>query len=269
MKKISVHPLNACIVLLLFAGSLFGQGSNTVFQQMLSASTVIGPTVAVRNIGQQYHLLAVQALNAGTGTACATDTAWIGKILMEASFDGMNYFRIGVPVASVPFNQIVVSSASGAYAYVRVNYAVDGTAGDCALTAFYSGSLTGTLTGSAPFSTFQDSFTAIAGNTATSGSQVTMRTCSGGGNLSVYSLSLFNQVVTPNTALLELSDVTLSQVQMSISVPLAGYASMIWPQGSRPYMRAGALNAASDNTRLTINLSAATNVSWVLWYRCE
>ncbi len=250
--------------------SLHAQGGNSVYQRVFNGTVSYGPSAPVRNIGQQYSLLAVQAIEIGSGTRCAT-FGWSGAIQLEASYDNVTYFVIGTPITNISNNTYITTSAPGAFAYVRVDY-LNGTNTNCKLIAYYSGTITGTPIGSAPYSTFSEQFVSQPfGSAITSPTIIASCTV---GRMVVYSLILSNQVSTANTATLAIHDITApggTTFTTDIYLP-AGAPAFILPQGPRPYLRdagATAMSFPGDQETLTVALSATTLVEGVVGYRCE
>ncbi len=245
------------------------QGGNSVYQLMLNGVTTLGASVPVRNIGQQYSLLAVKASEIAT-TSCAT-FGWSGVIQLEASYDNTTYFAIGSPITFISNGQTITTSAPGAFSYIRVDY-LNGTVSTCKLTAYYSGTVTGTPIGSSPYSAFSEQFiyqpfvqnvmapTVIASCTI--------------GRVVVYALTLSNVVNSANTVTFAINNTTAPRIATTFStdVQLAPYATYTLPNGPRPYMKDSGIalySIATDAETLTLALTAATNVTGTTVFRCE
>jgi hypothetical protein len=131
------------ILFLLLSLPVLGQRSDTVFKVVFNATTTTGPSAPITNNGQSYHLITYIVTSTPAHTCSIFWTN--GQIQLEGSFDNVTYSRIGQPVTSLQEGFPAQSWAWGAYPYIRLNY-IAGNTVDCALTANYSGSLTGSKT---------------------------------------------------------------------------------------------------------------------------
>lgn len=246
------------ILAALVAPLAFGQGANTIFQQMFLNVTAPAISTVVRNIGQQYHTITLSR----TGTCNAA-----GYVTLEGSYDGTTYFAIGAPIDG-PILNVAFTSASGAFAYVRVNYRnTYGVA--CLVTVSYAGTITGTLTGSAPFVVQQDSFRYGFGTLSsnTGGVFTVVATCP-----SVSLAQLYSLVVEPvggaNLATLTYLDSVLGTI-WTHRIPMAATGSFILPQGSRPYFAIQPAVPVFGSPEIRMSISNATTVDFFSTWRCE
>lgn len=155
------------LLLLLLSLPVMAQRSDTVFKVVFDRTTTLGPSTPITNNGQSYHLVTYSVASTPAHTCSIFWTN--GQIQLEGSFDNTTYVRIGQPVTSLQEGFPAQSWAWGAYPYIRINY-IAGDTTNCALTANYSGSLTGSKT-----SAFFDS-------TVKTGLFPLQFTTSGGGN---------------------------------------------------------------------------------------
>jgi hypothetical protein len=242
--------------------------NNTVFQRLFNGAVTTGASVPVRNIGQQYHLLIVSIT---PGTAPCNLGEYEGLIRLEASTDDINWVPLGAPIIVAPPNNsspyAVITSASGAYAYVRANY-IDAFTSSCPMTAYYSGSITGTLTGSAPFTSIQDTFQYAALH-STSAATVQVAICPPLTLPQLYSAIISTPGGPQTVTLSASSSVPMEIWQLGITT-IAGSTPTVIPQGSRPYIAIPALfESATVSYSISVTTTAATAADTFLSYRCE
>jgi hypothetical protein len=139
-------------IVLLIACSMvsWGQQSNTVYQTLFSdiSGVPAQPTITnpVTNIGQTNHQVSVQFKNV-PGHVCADPTP-VGEF--QYSYDKITWIPFGSPIAKNPtllgvtFNDYLWFGV-GAFPYVRFKLTA-WVAVDCAATAYYSGTVTGSVT---------------------------------------------------------------------------------------------------------------------------
>lgn len=265
--------------ILFYTGAAFGQsgqGANTIFQRVFLNQTTAAVSPAVRTTGQEYHRLDVYANN-----FCVNG----GSIFIEASNNGVNYIPLSVPLTSLdalinPASSAVnfhgSTSATGSFAYVRANYNVvfSSSGGTCAITVYYAGAPNGTLAGSAPYTTYNDSGFQYFNNKTSSmlgpGAIICGGTTMG---LQIYSVSLS----APGGA----NTVTLAMNQNNAGGSfVANYwtynigltatnPNWVQPQGSRPYLVVPASQVGVYRYGLMLTQSAATEVDYAISYRCE
>jgi len=257
----------AALAFLACVGSAQAQ-QNSIFQRVFNSVGWTGAVASapMRNIGQQYSILSVSVANTTPGSC---PSGWVGAIQLEASYDNASYFQIGTPITVIPTVGVFQStSAPGSYSFIRVNY-LQGD-GNCALTAYYSGSITGTPIGSAPYSTFGEQFR-VESFSPVSAPQSLVR-CSPG-RMVVYGLVASNLVATANGGTFTITNDSTSTTTFSVGFAVAPSASYILPNGPRPYFRDNIDHTGSLSTDIeTLNLSAltaATNMSFLIVYRCE
>jgi len=245
--------------------------NNTVFQRAFNGAVTTGASVPMRNIGQQYHLI-VASITQSVGAPCDLNS-YTGLLRLEASTDSINWVVIGDPIISIPSTSsapfAAVTSASGAYAYVRVNYVL-AFSSNCPLTVYYSGSITGTLTGSAPFTSAQDTFQYATRNSAASGT-VVIGTCPTQTLPQIYSIVISTPGGAQTVTLAAQTAADPPVVVWNFGVTtIAGSTPTVLPQGTRPYITLPAvLESPSTSYNLALTTSAATEADVFISYRCE
>ncbi len=259
--------MKSVLIGLIVAGACFGQST---FQQLFLNKSTTGVSAVVRNTGQQYHRLDIFAT---TGNLCAGTG---GQVFLEGSADNVSFIPIGAPVeqlnsysnatGSSAYHFEGSTSASGSYAYVRVNIlkAFDG----CPLTVNYTGTINGTLVGSQPFTAAGDTFTTVIFNQNVQAAQDIYHCSTTGAALQVYAVAL-SATGGANTAtlsmLLDATPVWSFNIGLTATNP-----NWIQPHGSRPYFTVPTI-APTSTARYTLMLalSAATRVDYNIGLRCE
>lgn len=240
--------------------------NNSVFQVMINSSfTNTGNSANARNIGQQYHLLTIRLTGAGTCVSTAPPST--GFIGLQASYDNVNFFPIGAPI-TVIYNGLATTSASGAYAYVRVSYSIlfTGSVSRCNVNATYAGSITGTPTSSVPYTIGEDTFIYLGG--VLGNSLALPITCAIPTAPQIYGLSL-TATGGANTVSIEIENASSAiEAEYNVILPVTA-PSFIWPQGPRPYF--GFPNAASigSTTHIFLALASSTEIDYAITFRCE
>lgn len=131
-------------ILLFLYGCAFGLDNQ--YQLALNGVTVATASTFMRNVGQAQHGIFVSA------TSCSTVPGQI-VAAVQGSYDNSTYFNIGPSV--VVMKQASANSAtglgtaSGAYPYIRVNYAVTSSSA-CTVSIWYTGAVnpSGVINGS-------------------------------------------------------------------------------------------------------------------------
>jgi hypothetical protein len=126
-------------IALLFAALAWSQRPQTIHQLVFQNITSARASTPVRNMGAVSHLLMVQ-LTSQAGKTCSGGAANIG---LEASYDQKTWTPIGAQLTGITAdangNLVGLTTAQGAYPYVRVNVRSFDTT-NCQLTAWYTGS---------------------------------------------------------------------------------------------------------------------------------
>lgn len=248
------------IGLLIFAGALFGQGANTVYQQMFNSQVATGPSVTARNIGAQYQQMTITTSQVGSvSPACSTFSGSGITIVLEASEDQTTWFQIGTSITSVNVGRFGYVSVAGAFPYVRVNLKTNSSGGACGVSAWYAGTLTGSQTGTSPNLASNDFFRRAYGNPSATA------VCPAGTTLAIYGMSISNNALLPAAGdIVFTTSGSFPAVAASYGFATAG--TLIWPQSDRPWWVA----PSSSFNQVDITSSVAINVSSVsLTYRCE
>jgi hypothetical protein len=247
-----------CIVLAV--ASACAQSQQVVYQQVFTNATATGTSVVVRNIGQTYHSLTVVP----SGGFCGSE----GKIGLYASYDNVNFFPLGVPITPINFvaTGIASTTATGAYPYVVAKYLTK-FLGCTSITVTYAGAMSGSLTGSAPYTVAQDTFQ-YAGGRSTSTTPISSVGCGSTElGLNIYAIT----VTAPggaNALTVARKDGAINSY--SITIPLtATTPNFVWPQGPRPFLTDPYLGAAGGVSTLVLTPAAATELDYVISYRCE
>jgi hypothetical protein len=250
---------------LALATSACPQGGNTVFQVPFNATTMTGVSGVMHNIGQQYHLLTVRLTSANSCT-----TGAVGLIQIQASYDNINYFSVGAPIISV-VGGYAATSASGAYGYIRINYTNQfNGSGPCTMTANYAGSITGTLSGSSPFTASQDSFLYASG-AITSTTPLLVHTCQLPTLPQVYMYYVTDPGGANSVSIYDADTVTALTVAFNFKTALPVNGSFGFPQGTRPYLstNTGISVSVVNAVGLYVAATAGTEIDYTLAFRCE
>lgn len=255
-----VQVMKLLIGLVIFSGALFGQGANTVYQQMFNAQVSTGPSATARNIGAQYQQLTVTTSQVGTvSPACSTFFGGGVTISLEASENQTTWFQIGTTITSVDVGKFGYISVAGAFPYVRVNLKANASGGACAVSAWYAGTLTGSQTGTSPNLSTNDYFKRVGGSPSATA------VCPAGTILAIYGMTVSNNALLPAAG-----DVVFS-TNGSFPSTVSSYAfatagTLIWPQSDRPWW----VSPTPVFNQVDVTSSVAFNVSFVsMTYRCE
>jgi len=252
------------ILVTLACAALHAQTQPSVFQQVLTNAVAPAVSAPVRNIGQQYSILAVVLSDATPGSCSATPET--GTIQLEASYNNSNYFSIGTPLTTFTRGVFQTTSAPGSYSFIRVNAPL--LDGNCLINAFYSGSISGTPIGSAPYSTFSEQFQ-VRGFSPISAAQ-SLVSC-GPGRVVVYGLAVSNLTSTANSGSFTITNGATTTLNVGFAVPANG--NYILPHGPRPYFRDDLNHPSSTNQDFEVfnlaSLASASNISILVDFRCE
>lgn len=132
--------MRVVIFVMLVLSGLCNAQSLPVYSKALSNSVTTGRTQPFRLASNnQFHQLTVIASDITAGSCSG---GWSGSIQLEASQDNVTYSQFSLPITSVADNALAYTSTSGAFGYVIINY-ISGNTGSCAITAWYSGTVTG------------------------------------------------------------------------------------------------------------------------------
>lgn len=246
----------------------FGQGSQTVFTGIATASVTTGVfSTKPRNIGQSFHLVQVKVSNIA---ACTT---WLGEIRLEGSFDNSNWQKIGSSLSTIPLNETRFTSASGSFPYLRVNY-VSGNTAACSVTVAYSGNVTGSpITNT--ISPINDQF--LFGSVSGNGFGVLTNAGTGigcavaGSRLVLYGLWVTNGVATALTTTARIKVINSTTLVSEYNIFLFGLgAGRVLPMdnGPRPIYISSAV-PSGQGIDLVFDQAAGDGINVVAVARCE
>lgn len=260
------------IGLLVFAGALFGQGANTVYQQMFSNQVVPGPSATARNIGAQYQQLTVTVATASGASSSCSNSVLGGApptvvIILEASQDQTTWFQIGVATTVVKLGFTYVSTA-GSFPYVRANLLTNSARGPssdrvCAITAWYAGTITGFPTGTAPTIAANDNFVRASGLVSATGStNITLQFSCLNASAAIYGMTVTSDSTTPVAG-----SITFGGIITATRFAFTSAGTLIWSQSSRPWW----IDVFTAGAPITLTVTTLTTgtVSAYVTYRCE
>lgn len=227
-------------------------------------------TYMVLDIGAGGTVLTVSA-SGGTGYSTSKFNATMAT---SGAGTGLRLNIIAVTIPGMPPTVGVVTSgtvtpiagqahtdANATYPYIRVNYkALLGTT--CPITVYYTGTLNGSSTTSAPFSAQNDSFSYYIKNVPG-----VVGTCFASGSpLQVYGMAI-NAPGGANIVTLTLTYGTAVIWTYNIGFS-ADNIPFILPQGSRPYFFAPVQSVGGSSYKLTATQSGG-EVDYAISFRCE
>lgn len=272
-------------------GSLIIEGSNdgANFQQVGVPITFLFASGSAASGGSGYAPGDTGTISGGDGTATylVLDVGAGGTVLTVSTSGGTGYSTskfnattatsgtgMGLRLNIVTAGGAVVSGsvtpiagqahtdANATYPYIRVNYKAL-LAASCPITVYYTGTLNGSSTTSAPFSAQNDSFSYYIKNVPGNIGACT----SLGSPLQVYAMAI-NAPGGANT-------VTLTMLYGSSTVWTynIGFSAdnipFILPQGTRPYFFSPVQPVGGSTYRLVATQVTGAEVDYAISFRCE
>lgn len=257
---------------LIFAACALGQGSNTIFQHVFTATTgtgsgVVATSGALQNIGQGTHLL--QAIyQPGAPVGCVAPV----NVQVQGSFDNSNWSTVGSSITSFAQSTVYNLGSTivfGAYPFLRVVIENPPTGGTLCLTDVW---YTGTLF---PIS-LPTSSGAIFTNMKTTGSRQFSSAATTSiinanptqGRIAIYGLWVLNEGATATpVSIIDYSDACVTPsvtVAGANSTGLPAGAQITWPISQIPYFVAGGLGH-----QVCFTMTGTNPVDVAVWYRLE
>ncbi len=254
---------------LILVGSalLFGQGQQTIYQQLFSSSNPANGTVSsvVVNNGQAQHMLNYYVFNQPTKTC-----TFMTSFRLEGSFDGVNFVGIS-PISYIaqgasvttPFSNTVFGY--GIYPYVRARV-VEHDVNNCLVSVWYGGTLFPASPNDVAFSWL--GYLNLGGAVA-AGTPLTIATTPSGGVSSTYGkptlFALYLNIQTGATV----GSITCRTADLSTLVStiynftLSGLASVNLTASKQAYMQ------CPINTAMVLTSSGTGNIYVNSLYRFE
>lgn len=252
-------------ILLLCAGALWAQRSDTVAYRLFTNATASSVSSQIRNIGQSQHLFFVQLTD--NGGTCSAVAGGMYEFFLEGSFDNVSYIRISSQ--GVMLNTGATAStfegfgfANGAFPYLRARFLFNYV--NCKVNAWYTGTVPTAAFPQLPRAA-STGYAVATLRPATIGSFPIIANLNAATRIVVYGLFVYNPVATANSVLLTYGDGTCTSLTGLVAdlTNMQGYAQTTWPTSLVPY------SIGPEAKYMCLTTSAATQLNATVIYRME